>query len=374
MMKIAIYQPRVSYYVGGGEIVPLQHAHYLNELGHHVTLLTTRASFINRSNVFKEFVKANPSIDVEYIDLPDSLRWISETLPTGSWERWDTESIYVAKLAIHKLSSTDYDLVAVHNYLDILGVPPDKKSVSHLHGYPEKPDYLHKLVVNMPNEYVAASDYIENRWQQMLDIRNIRTATNGIDSQTFLPLNIEKRYDLLYVGRLIKIKGVDYLLRAIKALEKNNIGLRVAIAGQGPEKEYLVQLANELQLDSVEFLDYVKVEDMVRLYNSSKISVFPSFDREGILTTMLESSSCGTPVITTTACSMKEYIKNNVNGLLIRPRDVEALSRAIKSLLEDTSLRSRISAATRKDITQNWTWETKIREVENIYHGIINSN
>ena len=57
-MNIAIYQPRVSYYVGGGEILPLDHGMFLKKCGHKITIITTRASFIKESEYFKNYKKS----------------------------------------------------------------------------------------------------------------------------------------------------------------------------------------------------------------------------------------------------------------------------------------------------------------------------
>jgi pyruvate/2-oxoglutarate dehydrogenase complex dihydrolipoamide dehydrogenase (E3) component len=53
MSKIAIYQPRCSYYVGGGEIIPMQHAKYFTEIGMDVTLVTSQADFLKESDILR---------------------------------------------------------------------------------------------------------------------------------------------------------------------------------------------------------------------------------------------------------------------------------------------------------------------------------
>ena len=97
-MKILIYQPRVSYYTGGGEVYPLQTARFFAELGHDVTVLTVRASYIEECEYFQKFVVSNPKVKIAYMDLDDNYKDIYAETPGVNWERWDKESVYVARL------------------------------------------------------------------------------------------------------------------------------------------------------------------------------------------------------------------------------------------------------------------------------------
>lgn len=91
-MKILIYQPRASYYTGGGEVYPLQNAKFFDKLGHDVTLLTTKASFIKQSDYFKNFLKECPGVKIEYLELNDKFKDIYDEVPGVDWLRWDKES------------------------------------------------------------------------------------------------------------------------------------------------------------------------------------------------------------------------------------------------------------------------------------------
>jgi len=73
-MKILIYQPRVSYFTGGGEIYPLQNAKFFTKLGHDITILTTRADFLTPSDYFTNFIKNNKDVKIKYLDLDESFK------------------------------------------------------------------------------------------------------------------------------------------------------------------------------------------------------------------------------------------------------------------------------------------------------------
>jgi len=368
-MKIAIYQPRASYYVGGGEVVPMQHARFLALRGHQVTLVTARAKYIGFSEYFLNFTKTNPMVNVEYIDLPNDFHWIYREAPGKRWIRWDYESLHVGRLAYCYFLHQHFDLIAVHNYLDAIAVPFGQKSVLHLHGYPPQSNYMHELCATIPSAFVAVSQLIKDKWLVLAPIKKITVAVNGVDDDLFRPLEVEKQFDVLYLGRLIETKGIKYLIEALAELR--SLSPKAAIAGVGPEYAKLRRLVNAKKLNrSLTFLGYVKDENLTNLYNSATFAVLPSFDREGILTTMLEAGACGKPVITTTACSMSEYLKNGYNGLLIKPRDSSVLARAIKKLLTDSTLAEKLGEQARQSIVKDWGWKTRIKKVEEIYAHI----
>lgn len=96
-MKIAVYQPRISYYVGGGEVVPLQMAKYFSKHKHDVTIVTSHHPEGN-SDYFGSFLKANSNIKTLYLELPKTLKWIYEEKPGTSQLRWDYEAVHVGRL------------------------------------------------------------------------------------------------------------------------------------------------------------------------------------------------------------------------------------------------------------------------------------
>jgi len=371
-MKLAIYQPRVSYYVGGGEIAPLEHAKFLSLIGHHVTIVTTRAGFINLSNYFLKFKKENPQIKITFLDLPEELKWIYKEKPGSRWIRWDYESLNVGRLAFEYFSKNKFDLIAVHNYADLFAIPCGQKSVLHLHGYPPQGNYLHELLAPIPNGFIAVSHLIKEKWFKLAPIKKIEVATNGIDAGYFKPQHQSVfEYDIIYVGRLIKTKGLTNLIEAIGYLK--NLPLRVAIASTGPEEKNLKKLIKQLKLtDRISFLGYIKDEKLPDFYNSGLMGVFPSYDREGILTTMLENAACGRPTITTTACSMSEFLKDGYNGLLVKPQNSRDLAQAIKKLYLNPKLANKLGRQARKSVETAWNWPAKIKRVEKIYASILN--
>ena len=98
-MKILIYQPRVSYFTGGGEVYPLQNAKFFAKMGHDVTILTTKASFLKSSEYFTNFIKENKNVKIDYLELDENFKYIYDEPAGINWTRWDKESLWVSRLA-----------------------------------------------------------------------------------------------------------------------------------------------------------------------------------------------------------------------------------------------------------------------------------
>jgi glycosyltransferase involved in cell wall biosynthesis len=151
--------------------------------------------------------------------------------------------------------------------------------------------------------------------------------------QTFKKLTTEKP-TILFVGKLRKYKGVEYLIHAIHDLP--NVGLR--IVGNGEELSNLKQITNKLGINSrVTFLGYVPNEHLPVEYENADIFVLPSIDgSEAFGIVQAEAMSYGLPVINTALPSNVPFVSlNGVTGLTVPPSDSAALTSAIKKLCDE---------------------------------------
>lgn len=370
-MKIAIHQPRLSYYVGGGERVPLEQARYLTKLGHEVVIITTDSK--NKSPLFRNFVKKNPRIKIKMFQLSDKLKQLYKINLGQNRYRCDAESFEFGRLTKEYYLKNIFDLVVAHYTVDALKIPKNQKVMLHLHGCPVRKRRVDEKSLNRANVLSSVAEYVGNFWREMYGVKvPIYVAYNGIDNRCFHPLKITRKYDLLFVGRLIKIKGVSDLLRAAALVKKKKSDLKIIIVGIGPEEKNLQLLADKLKMNShVIWAGSVADSDLLKLYNSSKISIFPSTAKEGVLTTMLEAAACGSAIITTNCCGMPEFLKHNKNGLLVEPRDPKKLASAIRRLLRNVMLRKRLGRNAAGSIDKNWTWEKRAKKLELIYKSCV---
>jgi glycosyltransferase involved in cell wall biosynthesis len=142
---------------------------------------------------------------------------------------------------------------------------------------------------------------------------------------------------VLFVGRLLKVKGVELLLEAMRYAE----GARLVIIGDGPQREELERAARGLP---VEFTGILPYEEVRRRMSQAAVLVQPSL-AEGMPNTVLEAMAHGVPVVATAVAGLRDLMKDGENGFLIERRDPKLLGSRIAALLGDRALWSRISKA-----------------------------
>lgn len=148
---------------------------------------------------------------------------------------------------------------------------------------------------------------------------------------------------LLYVGRLVPVKGLKYLFQALKDLVEHDLPLTLWLVGDGYHRPQLESLAADLRIsEHVEFRGRIPFgQELFRAYREADIFVLPSLS-EGIPKTLLEAMASGLPIVTTRVGGIPDVVKDNETGLLVEPRSPEQLAQAIGSLIRDQNLRRRL--------------------------------
>ena len=164
-----------------------------------------------------------------------------------------------------------------------------------------------------------------------------------IDLEIFRPQEIEKKYDLVFSGRLVKNKGIFLLLKAARNFKSQIPNIKLVIVGSGPLENRIKKYIKKHKLeDNITFAGWLPtIEDLAKIYNQSKILVMPSFNEGGPRVT-LEAMACKVPVITTKVGVMLDIIKHGENGLFIdwKAKDI---AEKILLLLQDENLRKKIA-------------------------------
>ena len=166
--------------------------------------------------------------------------------------------------------------------------------------------------------------------------------SNGIDTSKFNILkNVKKEKNvILFVGRLIKIKGIIELLRVAQELKN----FEFWFVGQGPLKK-LLTLPNTKYLGC-----FNNGVDLIKIYNKATVCVFPSY-KENFPVVGLEALACGKATIATKT-GFSEIIANGVDGLLINPKNPQELKSAIIRLMKNPELRQKFEKNARKKALQ----------------------
>ena len=156
-----------------------------------------------------------------------------------------------------------------------------------------------------------------------------------VDSDIFKPMTLPKEYDLIFVGRLEKNKGIDLLLETASKLKAQILNFKMIIVGSGPLKENLKFKIKNLKLqDNVLLHGYAKdSHEIAELLNKSKILVMPSYN-EGGPRVVVEAMACGVPVLATPVGIVSDLLKNGSGGEIIA-WEAEDIVHKAKGLLDN---------------------------------------
>ncbi len=185
---------------------------------------------------------------------------------------------------------------------------------------------------------------------------------------------------LLFVGRFVEKKGLEFVLRALAKIKKDFV-FRFRIIGGGELEEELHLLAASLGFDKeIEWIGMKTHRDVIEEINNCDILVQPSVtarngDSEGgAPTIILEAQSCGVPVIATTHADIPYITANSKSALLSPERDVEHLERNIRYLLNTSSVWAEMGTLGRKHVECYHDVKKEVVFLEDLYMEVINEN
>jgi rhamnosyl/mannosyltransferase len=174
---------------------------------------------------------------------------------------------------------------------------------------------------------------------------------------------------ILFIGRLRYYKGLEYLLEALKEIKA-----RLIVGGNGPMRSVWERKMRELGLSNrVIFLGDIGKDDLPRLYASADIFVLPATMRsEAFGTVLLEAMAAGLPCVTTELGTGTSYVvQDGINGLIVPPKNSQALSGAINYLIANEEIRIGYGSAGKQRVRQNFTLNQMVTRVEEIYQIVL---
>jgi glycosyltransferase involved in cell wall biosynthesis len=210
----------------------------------------------------------------------------------------------------------------------------------------------------------------------------IRVIYNGVDTKRFNPnvkgesirkfYRIENCPTVLYLGRLAPYKGVQFLIEAVPKVLKELPDAKFLIGGaMRYDIADLGQVIKKLKIrHSVVFTGYVPNGDVPKLYACCDVFCYPSL-WEGFGLTPAEAQACGKPVVTFNTCAIPEVVKNGHTGLLVEPRNVDALAKALVSLLKNEKKRFNMGLEARKRTLQFFSWDKAAEQTLQIYREVL---
>jgi glycogen(starch) synthase len=172
---------------------------------------------------------------------------------------------------------------------------------------------------------------------------------------------------LVFSGRLVYEKGVHDLLRAMPRLRRRHPGIRLVVAGSGPNAAALRAQARALRLGrAVSFAGFVADAELAALAAAADCAVVPSiYEPFGLVA--LEAAAAGTPLVVADVGGLRELVEHGQTGLRVSPGDVGGLADGVSALLSDQVLARRLARAARAVVTADYTWDRQAGRTAEVY-------
>jgi glycosyltransferase involved in cell wall biosynthesis len=255
--------------------------------------------------------------------------------PIGAWSFW------------RMLHRRRFDIVHLHaggkSVSSLARAATGARIVRHIHGRVMELNDLQPAFYSPrgADAVVAVSQSVARR---VID-RKATVIYAGIPTHTTSMGEDRANPDIILgtAGRLVEVKGIEYLLQAVSVLRREFPSLRLEIAGSGPLREALEAEVVRAGLEQhVKFLGWI--DDIGSVLSRWSVFVMPSLD-EGFPIAALDAMAAGVPVVASSVGGVPELIQDGTNGCLVPPRDVDALVSRLRVLLCDPALRDRMGSA-----------------------------
>ncbi|NGZ75690.1 glycosyltransferase family 4 protein [Saccharibacillus alkalitolerans] len=282
-----------------------------------------------------------------------------------------------------------YDLIHAHHPIAALAMKtvfPDTPVLQTIHSSYERELILNgKIEENGPEHRFLTSVYreLEAKTDQLITVSDafrrymgtyieyperVKIMPNGYDERRFKPVPHENEVpQLMAVCRLVPAKGLDVLLRACARLKERNIPYVLHLIGDGPSRQDLERLAQELGVyDDTIFYGYtLHPEEFMPFFD---IFVLPS-RAEAFGSVFAEAALCCLALVGTSVGGVPEQIEHGVNGLLVPPDDPEALAEALEQVIGDPAYRYELARTACEKAKAQYSLNRVAIELKRMYLG-----
>lgn len=226
--------------------------------------------------------------------------------------------------------------------------------------------YLHELTAVSP----SGADYAASLTDQPITI-----IPNGIDLIKYVTKKVNKASiepNILYIGRLEGRKGVKYLIRAYAQFAETHPEVKLIIAGDGPDREKLELLSEDLNLKNITFLGFISEELKIKLLAEASLFCSPAIFGESFGIVLLEAMSTGAVTVAGNNSGYADLMKGVGAMSIVNPDDTSEFARRLKLLYEEESLQ-KLWRSWAKDYVQQFDYSHVVDQYEQFYKDSLKS-
>lgn len=366
---------------GGAEVYAYNIARRLVRKGHKITVLSSTHQGRNQEEIIDgiQIIRTKPDFCVSTtpikLNLPFKLRQI---LKNNAFNLINLNFYLVYYPDIGAIIGRTCKIPSVLTYHnDIFKDDLLLGSVANIYSHS-----IQRLTLGLTKTVIVASPYCYNESRFIRPFKGKAVwVPPGVDIEKYTvggSFAIHDTYELphsvkivLFVGglsRVYRLKGVDYLIKSFSRVLAEVGDVYLVLVGRGNLVTEYKAMSSSLGIsERVIFTGFVDEERLINYYKSANLLVLPSTTiQEGFGMVLVEANACGKPVIGAKVGGIKYVIRDGENGLLVPPRDSEALAEAITRLLCDDELSRRMGQRGR-ELTQNYSWDILTDKTEQVY-------
>lgn len=358
-----------------------QQAKALQELGHNVEVLVPemRCDVLSQTEekMYNNIKKYHVRIKRGKLSKIFPLYSLKTTLEKFHWKKYDVISIHLVSNGL---------CFRIVNMCNRLNIP----TVIHFHGlnvwndYYEKKGFLYRLFwikedqikkayLRKSSAFVGVSNKVCDVIKQRIKNKPIFTVYNGVDAERFKATKNEKNknsFVVLCVANLIKLKGHEYLLKAVAKAVKEGREVCVNLIGVGSEEEALKKLCVECGIEkNVSFLGTCHYDVVAQYMNSADIFIMPSYF-EALGCVYLEAMSSGTLTCGCFGTGAEEIIKDKESGILVAQKSVDDIYEAIVFAMDNPEEAKRI-AKNGVNRAHDFSWSASACSLVDVYENLV---
>ncbi|RAP45993.1 MAG: hypothetical protein BZ135_04570 [Methanosphaera sp. rholeuAM6] len=375
-MNILQVIPYFAFTRGGDVNVCYNLCKQFTKMGHDVTILTTTFDY-NKEDT--DFIENLTMVPIEYkfnlslfIYSPKMNEWLDKNI-----ENYDI-------IHLHELRSYQNNVVV--RYAKKYGVP------YILQPHASTPKHISKSFMKNIYDFVYGNDIMKNAtttiavseeeayYDRLMNAKDVQVIYNGMDLEMFDKLPEKGKFKdkygikspyILYLGRLDKLKGINYIIEAFSQLLEEYDDYKLVIAGK--ITDYKNELDNIIKSNNLEdkviFTGFVKEEDKISIYRDAELFVNPVKYMGGVSITVFEALLSGTPVIVTAESG--EIVEKIDAGTIVEYGDVKSLRDEMINSLNDKEMTDKQISNGQKYIRENLDWTVVSKRILDIYDNAL---
>jgi glycosyltransferase involved in cell wall biosynthesis len=384
MVKICLVTHFFHPHIGGIERVAVEQCKRLSNLGYQISVLTSKTHKQNECCLEGMKIFAYPVLSLaERVGLP---------YPIPSFKAYKIFAEVISKS----------DIVHVHGHPYISSCIASKVAKKYkrpliLTQHNTFVDFRSWLnIVEHLNDWFVGSIVLKNAdkvitvsrktMEYVLKLRadksKISVIYNGVDQNFFHPMDKEEsrgklslpenKIMILTVRRLVYKNGLDTLIESASILARDIPNLLFVVVGNGSDRRFITNRIKQLGVNgNFKLTGFVPEKLLPLYYNAADYFVLPSSSGEGLPMVLLEAMACGLPVIATKVGGIPEIIRDMMNGVLVPPRNKEALAQTILKLLSLKEESEAIRIRNRKIVEDKFNWDKNLRQLIKVYEEIL---